>query len=86
MIVIERIIGVRKNGMPLVFGQTAMFFYLVHRLLLEGTATHAGLRHFGDLDTVFVVSLIMTALLYPLCWWYRGFKAKHPDSMLLKYI
>ena len=86
MIVIESIIGVRKNGMLLVFGQTAMFFYLVHRLLLEGTATHAGLRHFGDLDTVFIVSLIMTALLYPLCWWYRGFKAKHPDSVLLKYI
>jgi uncharacterized membrane protein len=86
MIIIERIIGVRKNGILLIFGQTAMFFYLVHRLLLEGTATHAGLRYFGDLNTVFVVSLIMTALLYPLCWWYRRFKAKHPDSVLLKYI
>lgn len=86
MIVIERIIGVRKNGMLLVFGQTAMFFYLVHRLLLEGTATHAGLRHFSDLNTVFIVSTVMTALLYPLCWWYRGLKAKYPKSILLKYI
>ena len=86
MIVIERIIGVRKNGMLLVFGQTAMFFYLVHRLLLEGTATHAGLRHFSDLNTVFIVSTVMTALLYPLCWWYRGLKVKYPKSILLKYI
>jgi hypothetical protein len=32
-----------------------------------------------------IVSVIMLVLLYPLCRWYRTFKAAHPDSFL-KYI
>lgn len=82
----ERLIGVRPNGVLLVFGQTAMLFYLVHRLVLEGTATHAGLRGFGDLNTVYIVSAVMLVLLYPLCLWYRGLKGRYPDSIWLKYI
>ena len=37
---IEPEIGVRENGPFLVFGQTAMFFYLVHRLAFEIPATY----------------------------------------------
>jgi uncharacterized membrane protein len=86
MIGLERLVGDRPNGVLLVFGQTAMIFYLVHRLILEGTATHAGLRHFSDLKTTFVISLVMLALLYPFCLWYRGFKAKHSHSIWLRYL
>ncbi len=86
MIWVERLIGDRPNGVLLVFGQTAMIFYLVHRLILEGTATHAGLRHFTDLKTTFVISLVMLVLLYPFCLWYRSFKAKHAHSIWLKYL
>jgi hypothetical protein len=82
----ERLIGDRPNGVLLVFGQTAMIFYLVHRLILEGTATHAGLRHFSDLKTTFTISIVMLVLLYPFCLWYRGFKAKHAHSMWLRYL
>jgi len=82
---IEPVIGVRPNGVFLVFGQTAMFFYLVHRLVLEVPATYFGLRGVGDLSTTYIVSVIMLVLLYPLCRWYRTFKAAHPDSFL-KYI
>ena len=32
----------------LVFGETSMFFYLVHRLVLEVPATWFGLRGFGS--------------------------------------
>jgi uncharacterized membrane protein len=85
LIRIEPLIGVRQNGVFLVFGQTAMFFYLVHRLVLEVPATYFGLRGAGDLSTTYIVSVVMLVLLYPLCVWFRTFKAAHPDSFL-KYI
>jgi uncharacterized membrane protein len=86
MISAERLIGDRPNGVLLVFGQTAMMFYLVHRLILEGTATYGGLRHFSDLSTTYVITVLMLILLYPFCLWYRGFKAKHAHSIWLRYL
>jgi uncharacterized membrane protein len=86
MIGLERLTGDRPNGVLLVFGQTAMIFYLVHRLILEGTATHVGLRHFADLETTFIISAVMLVLLYPFCLWYRSYKAKHAHSIWLKYL
>ncbi len=86
MMLVERAVGVRPNGVLLVFGQTSMMFYLVHRLLLEGTATYGGLRHFADLNTIYVISLVMLVLLYPFCLWYRAFKAEHTQSIWLKYL
>jgi uncharacterized membrane protein len=82
---IEPMIGVRKNGVFLVFGQTAMFFYLVHRLAFEVPATYFGLRGVGDLATTYWVAALMLVLLYPACRWYRSVKAAHPESFL-KYI
>lgn len=85
MIWLEPVLGVRRNGPLLVFGQTAMFFYIVHRLLLEVPATYFGLRGVGGLATTYIVSAILIAALYPACLWYRTFKAEHPDSFL-KYL
>jgi uncharacterized membrane protein len=82
---IEPIIGVRENGAFLVFGQTAMFFYLVHRLAFEVPATYFGLRGVGGLGTTYVVAAAALVALYPACRWYRGVKAAHPASFL-KYI
>jgi uncharacterized membrane protein len=82
---IEPRIGVRENGVFLVFGQTAMFFYLAHRLAFEIPATYFGLRGVGNLTTTYVVAAVALVLLYPACRWYRSFKAAHPDSFL-KYI
>jgi uncharacterized membrane protein len=79
---LEPHIGVRRNGVLLVFGETAMFFYLVHRLVLEVPATWFGLRGFGDLTTTYVTAAVLLVLLYPACLWYRGFKKAHPDSVL----
>jgi len=80
LIAIEKRIGVRPNGVLLVFGQTAMFFYLIHRVVLEGLAQHCGLRGRGGIVTTYVVSLIFLMALYPLCRWYRGFKKVHPGG------
>jgi hypothetical protein len=82
LMALERVIGVRKNGPFLVFGQTAMFFYLAHRLVMEIPATYFGLRGVGDLTTTYVVGVVLFALLYPACLWYRAFKAAHPKSVL----
>ena len=44
-----RVSGSGRTASVLVFGQTAMFFYLVHRLAFEIPATYFGLRGAGDL-------------------------------------
>jgi uncharacterized membrane protein len=85
MMTLEPLIGVRKNGPFLVFGQTAMFFYLAHRLAMEIPATYFGLRGVGGLSTTYVVAAVLLVLLYPACLWYRAFKAAHPQSFL-KYL
>jgi uncharacterized membrane protein len=82
---LEPRIGVRPNGVLLVFGQTAMFFYLVHRLAFEVPATYFGLRGVGDLTTTYVAAAVMLVALYPACRWYRTVKAAHPASVL-KYL
>jgi len=82
---LEPMIGVRPNGVFLVFGQTSMFFYLVHRLAFEIPATYFGLRGAGDLSTTYIAAAILLVAIYPACRWYRGVKAAHPAS-LLKYV
>jgi uncharacterized membrane protein len=82
---IEVRIGVRENGVLYVFGQTAMFFYLFHRLVFEVLATYFGLRGFDGLAATYGLGAAMLVLLYPMCRWYRMVKAAHPSS-LLKYL
>ena len=86
MIKVEERIGVRPNGVLLVFGQTSMMFYLVHRIFLTGTGTFGGMKDITDLSGTYIITAVMLLLLYPFCLWYRSFKAKHPDSIWLKYL
>lgn len=86
MIQAEKSIGVRQNGVLLVFGQTSMIFYLIHRLLLTGIGQYGGLRNVTDLNTSYIITIIMLVLLYPFCLWFRGMKARHRDSIVLKYL
>ncbi len=80
LIGIEKYIGVRRNGVFLVFGQTAMFFYLIHRVVLEGLAQWYGLRGFGGLAITYIISIVFLVALYPLCRWYRSYKQVHPGG------
>lgn len=82
---LELRIGVRDNGPFYVFGQTAMFFYVVHRLVFEVPATYFGLRDSDGLAATYGVSAVMLIVLYPACRWYRTVKAAHPRSAL-KYL
>ena len=81
---IELRVRAKRNGVLLVFGETAMFFYLAHRLVLEVPATYFGLRGFGDIYTTYIVAAVLLVALYPACLWYRDFKAAHRNS-ILKY-
>ena len=80
MMKLEKRIGVRPNGVLLVFGQTAMFFYLIHRVVLEGLAQWCGLRGAGGIVTTYVVSTLFLIALYPICRWYRSYKQTHPGG------
>ncbi len=86
MMKVEQRIGTRTNGVLLVFGQTSMMFYLVHRILLTGTATYGGLSDFTNLTNTYLITVVLLLLLYPFCLWYRTFKSKHPNSICLKYL
>jgi uncharacterized membrane protein len=82
---LEPIIGVRENGPLLVFGQTAMFYYLVHRFVFDFTASRFDLLGVGTIVTTYTVAIVAVILLYPACLWFRKVKAANPTSFL-RYI
>jgi uncharacterized membrane protein len=77
MMQLQKRIGIRPNGVLLVFGQTALFFYLLQRIILEGLAQWGGLRGAGGLTTTYAVAFIFLVILYPVCRWYRNYKRRH---------
>ncbi len=76
----ESYIGtINHNGPILVFGQTALFFYLAHfcvlailRLVLER----------GSLEQTYWITVLVLIILYPICRLYRSLKWRHPRSIL----
>jgi uncharacterized membrane protein len=82
MLKLEPVIGVRENGVLLVLGQTAMFYYLVHRFLFDATASYGGLLGAGTITATYGVGILMIVALYPACRLYRSYKAAHPQSFL----
>jgi uncharacterized membrane protein len=85
MMKLEPVLGVRENGPLLVLGQTAMFYYLVHRFVFDAAASYGGLLGIGTISATYGVAIVALVVLYPLCRWYRGFKAARPQSFL-KYL
>jgi len=80
----QRVTANARNPI-LLFGQTSLFFYVTHQLLLGGPATVLGIRGKGDLGHAYLAAAIALCVLYPLCSWFRGLKARHPNS-LLRYV
>jgi uncharacterized membrane protein len=76
--------GLEKWARPLlIFGQTALFFYLVHLYVysLIGLAFPQG-TGYGLLYLVWVIGL---AALYPLCFLYRKFKGQKPLDSIWRF-
>ncbi|WP_348225613.1 heparan-alpha-glucosaminide N-acetyltransferase domain-containing protein [Nitrosomonas sp. Is79A3] len=70
---------INNNGPILVFGQTALFFYLAHfgvlaalRLVLDR----------GGLEQTYWITLLVLIILYPICRIYRSLKWRYPQSLL----
>ena len=61
-----------------VFGQTAFFFYLIHMHILMFGALAMGMFMNQGLGTAYLGALGVLVLLYPVCLWYRRFKAARP--------
>jgi uncharacterized membrane protein len=72
----------RPFGPLMVFGQTALFFYLLHVHILKGVAVALGIYKTEGLGVVYLGWVALLALLYPACRWYLGVKRRHPDSLL----
>jgi uncharacterized membrane protein len=64
-----------KPGLLTTLGQTPMFFYLLHYPLLILASRLMGVEHQLGLVATFAAAAGVIALLYPLCRWYRPFKA-----------
>jgi uncharacterized membrane protein len=62
----------------LVFGQTALFFYLLHAHLLKLAAWALGLLHRGGLRETYIAWMCALVVLYPLCVLYGRYKRGHP--------
>jgi uncharacterized membrane protein len=68
-----------KNPL-LVFGQTPMFFYLLHIPLLSLTASALHDEHKLGLGAAYGFAALAALILYPACVWYRRYRAAHPTS------
>lgn len=75
----------RRNPL-LVFGQTALFFYVLHFIVLGGSALAitGGMMQRGLVEAYLAAGATLVVL-YPVCLGFRALKQRHPDS-ILQYI
>lgn len=71
--------AVNPNNPVLVFGQTALFFYLAHFAVLTALKT---LFERGSLEQTYAITLLVLVILYPVCRIYRSLKWRYPQSLL----
>lgn len=76
---LEPRITINQNGPILVFGQTALFFYLAHFIVLSILAIFV---EPGGLQQAYLTAAITLVVLYPICWIYRKIKWRYPESLL----
>ena len=69
-----------RSSPLLVFGQTPMFFYLLHIPLLALLARILGVEHALGLGAAYGFAALAALVLFPACVWYRRYRAAHPTS------
>lgn len=80
----RRMAGMVRPGNPLlVFGQTALFFYMLHFVLLGFSAMAiGGGMQTGGLAETWIAAGVVLVVLYPCCLGFRALKRRHPQSWL----
>jgi len=74
---------IRLGNPLLVFGQTALFFYMLHFILLGGSAyAITGGIMLRGLEETYLATLCTLVALYPACLGFRALKRKYPQSFL----
>jgi uncharacterized membrane protein len=68
-----------------VYGQTPLFFYIVHVHLLAAAAWLISLQRKGGLTETLWATLAVLLFLYPACRWYRRLKLSRKHR-LLRYL
>jgi uncharacterized membrane protein len=76
----ERLRAKRFWGVVILFGQTPLFFYVVHLMLYKSLGLLPFLR--GSLAAGYGAWLVGLAVMAPLCYGYRAVKRRHPQSVL----
>lgn len=77
----DRLLAAGPNHPLLVFGQTALFFYLLHIHLMVAISHGIwGSEKQGGLPATYFGAFAILVVLYPACRWFRGYKARHPDG------
>jgi len=76
---LETLIDVRHNNPVLVYGQTALFFYLAHFCIL---AVLNLVLDQGGLMRTYAIALLILIMLYSICRFYRTLKWRNPHSVL----
>ncbi len=76
---LEGLIQAKNNEPVLLFGQTALFFYLAHFGVL---AVLSQILDRGGLEQAYLYALLALIILYPICRLYRAIKWRNPQSLL----
>ncbi len=76
---LETKVQARPLSPILVFGQTALFFYVIHFLILGGSAR---LAEKAGLGLTYLAAFAVLTFLYPVCIGFRALKRRYPQSVL----
>ena len=84
---LERIATTSVGRVITVFGRVPFFYYILHLYLIHTLAavTSVVVGHASasfDLWVVYAIWILVVALLYPLCRWFAGVKARRRDAWL----
>jgi uncharacterized membrane protein len=84
---ISRLNGTRQNsGNPLlVYGQSSLFFYILHLYLFAFVGLLFASRGGSGLAVMYLVWLLVLGVLYPLCFYFRKFKRNTPVNSIWRF-